>query len=129
MEQSACTSNQQSAKNILTESSLITEDEDTSVPVSACYTEDKVCQISLSGSDEMEAGGETSAPISNTDTIDKALQISLGSDYDSSPAIVSTKAKPPKNKKGSSFQNRTRTWTRTMAHSFLLLVLQGAMYK
>jgi len=99
MEQSACTSNQQSAKNILTESSLITEDEDTSVPVSACYTEDKVCQISLSGSDEMEAGGETSAPISNTDTIDKALQISLGSDYDSSPAIVSTKAKPPKNKK------------------------------
>ena len=124
MEQSACTSNQQSAKNILTESSLITEDEDTSVPVSACYTEDKVCQISLSGSDEMEAGGETSAPISNTDTIDKALQISLGS-YDSSPAIVSTKAKPPKNKKGSSFQNRTRT----MAHFLLLLVLQGAMYK
>ena len=111
MEQSACTSNQQSAKNILTESSLITEDEDTSVPVSACYTEDKVCQISLSGSDEMEAGGETSAPISNTDTIDKAIQISLGSDYDSSPAIVSTKAKP-ENKKGSSFQNRTRT----MAH-------------
>ena len=124
MEQSACTSNQQSAKNILTESSLITEDEDTSVPVSACHTEDKVCQISLSGSDEMEAGGETSAPISNTDTIDKALQISLGS-YDSSPAIVSTKAKPPKNKKGSSFQNRTRT----MEHFFLLLVLQGAMYK
>ena len=110
MEQSACTSNQHSAKNILTESSLITEDEDTSVPVSACYTEDKVCQISLSGSEEMEIGGETSAPISNTDTIDKALQISLGSDYDSSPAIVvSTKAKSSKNKKGTSIQNRTKT--------------------
>ena len=124
MEQSDCTSNQHSAKNNLTESSLMTEDVDTSVPITECNTADKAFQISFNGS-EVEAEGETSVPISNTDTIDKALQISLGSDYDSSPAIVSTKAKPPKNKKGSSFQNRTRT----MAHFFLLIVLQGAMYK
>ena len=95
MEQSDCTSNQHSAKNNLTESSLMTEDEDTSVPITECNTADKAFQISFNGS-EVEAEGETSVPISNTDTIDKALQISLGSDYDSSPAIVSRKAKAVK---------------------------------
>ena len=95
MEQSDCTSNQHSAKNYLTESSLMTEDEDTSVPISQCSTADKAFQISFNGS-EVDADGETSVPTSTADTIDKALQISLGSDYDSSPAVVSRKAKAVK---------------------------------
>ena len=75
----------------------MTEDEDTSVPISECNTADKAFQISFNGSSEVDAEGETSVPISNTDTIDKALQISLGSeDYDSSPAIVLRKAKTVK---------------------------------
>ena len=98
MEQSDCTSNQHSAKNDRRESSLVTEDEDTSVPISDCNTADKGFQISFNGSSEVEAGGETSVPISNTDTIDKALQISLGSENDSSPAIVLRKAKTVRKK-------------------------------
>ena len=98
MEQSDCTSNQHSAKNDHRESSLMTEDEDTSVPISDCNTADKGFQISFNGSSEVEAGGETSVPISNTDTIDKALQISLGSENDSSPAIVLRKAKTVRKK-------------------------------
>ena len=74
----------------------MTEDEDTSVPLSSqCSTADKAFQISFNGS-EVDADGETSVPFSTTDTIDKALQISLGSDYDSSPAVVSRKAKAVK---------------------------------